>query len=230
MRPELLIIGDSHTGALAAAAAGRGIRAETMFLSGNFWHDGHLEFHPKAGLFCPHRPGVNRDIRALRAKIGGASLFAPGIPVLASFGYHLGRMIRPFENRVFAMTETGFDAKHHASFASQGFIAAYVAHHRDALIQMLERAHQSCDLLVVAPPVLNADPMAFAMAGIITARLTALGIAVFDPRDEADWGQAPMAAAFCDADGRHGNADYGAAVLSRIADRAPGVFGCLRGS
>ena len=219
MRPEVLIIGDSHTGALTAAARMRGIRAETLFLSGNFWHDGHLEFHPKAGLFCPHRPAVNRDIRSLRDMLGGGSLFARDMPVLASFGYHLGRMITPFENRVIAVDGAWFARKAHASFASQGFVAAYVAYHRGALIDTLVQAHGCCDLVVVAPPILDANPVARLMAGMITERLLAQGVRVFDPRREPDWGWAPLPDAFCDPDGRHGNAAYGAAVLARIFDR-----------
>lgn len=214
-RPDLMILGDSHTAALHEAAIARGLRPKLLYLSGNFWHEGRIRWHPGTGLGAATRPRLQAQIRAAAAATGG-TVFPRGIPVIASFGYHLGRLAPLFARH--GHTPDGVEPGE-GLFVSDAFLRAYLRHHRGALLRVLRLAARACDLVVVAPPVVQPDPAAMRMAAIITETLTATGVRVFDPRLEPDWRCGPLPPALRSADGVHGNAAYGAEVLVRLFDR-----------
>lgn len=213
--PDLVIIGDSHTAALQEAALAQGLTSRMLYVSGNFWHEGSFRYSAELGLAVGHRPVLQRRIRTLAGQLGG-TVFPRGVPIIASFGYHLGRLVPVFARLGHTPDPTDFDAEPHKLFASSALVDAYLHHHRGSLWRVLRLAAQKADLVVVAPPIVQDDPVAMHIAGLITARLTALGLRVFDPRLEPDWAGRPLPAEWRTPDGVHGNALYGAEVLRRL--------------
>lgn len=218
MRPDLLIVGDSHTAALQEAALTRGLRSKMLYISGNFWHENRMRPHPTLGLSSLHRRGLNRRIAEFGAEVGG-SAFPKDIPVLASIGYHLGRLVPPFARHGHSPSPEHAAADEGALFVSDAFLTGYIFHHRNSLFRLLRLASQNANLLVIAPPMIQTDPVALHVGARITRILRDHGIAVFDPREEADWADQPLPEALRAPDGVHGNATYGAEVLRRIFDR-----------
>lgn len=218
MRPDLLIVGDSHTGALHEAAKARGLDARLLYISGNFWHENRIRHDPRRGLSAGYRPGLNRKVLDFAVESGGGSVLPEGVPILASFGYHLGRLAP-----VFARQGHTPDAVHaeveDRLFVSSAFLDAYIQARRGTLLRILRLAGRRADLVVVAPPLIQTDPVAMRFADRITAFLTDHGIRVFDPRQEADWARQPLSAALRAPDGVHGNAAYGEQVLQRVTAR-----------
>lgn len=218
MRPDLLIIGDSHTAALHEAAVARGLRPKLLFLSGNFWHEGRIRWHARHGLAASHRPRLQARIRAAAEDTDG-TVFPRDVPVIASFGYHLGRMAPLFARHGHTPDDAQAQAEDGALFVSDAMLRAYVWHHRGTLLRVLRLAARSCDLVVVAPPVVQAYPVANRMAAVITDALRASGVRVFDPRQEPGWDGHALPEHLRTADGGHGNAAYGEQVLARLFDR-----------
>lgn len=218
MSPELLIIGDSHTAALQQAAQARGIASQMLYLSGNFWHDGRIRWSRKTGIAATWRPAVQARIAEAAAAAGG-TVFPRGVPILASFGYHLGRLAPLFGRHGHTPDVADAAARDEALFVSDAFLHAYLHAHRGPLLRILRLAARTCDVVVVAPPVVQADPVALRMAGAITAMLRGSGVRVFDPRTEADWDGQPLPDHLRSDDGVHGNAAYGDWVLGRLFDR-----------
>ncbi len=215
MRPDLLIVGDSHTAALYEAAKARGLDARLLYLSGNFWHENRMRVHPTAGLSAAYRRPLQRQVQAFAEEAGG-SVFPPGVPVLASIGYHLGRLVPPFARHGHTPVD---DPDGDGLFVSDAFLRGYILHNRGALLRILRRAARQADLVVVAPPLIQTDPVSLHFARTITALLTEAGVRVFDPRQEPDWGDKPLPEALRSPDGVHGNATYGEQVLTRLFDR-----------
>jgi hypothetical protein len=213
-----VIVGDSHTAALHEAAVAAGLQSELLYISGNHWHENKMLRHQTQGLAAPYRPGLNRTIAAFAKKLGG-SVFPAEIPVLASIGYHLGRL-----SPILKRTGHSPDAEEVAQddsllFLSDAFLTSYIFAHRDALFRVLRFARQKSDMIVVAPPIIRTDPVSLHLAARITSILRANGIQVFDPREEEDWAGKPLPEHLRAADMVHGNMAYGAEVLSRILNR-----------
>lgn len=218
MHPDLLIIGDSHTAALQEAAAARGLRSEMLYISGNFWHENQMRPHRAQGISQPHRRGLNRKIIAFNAQTGG-SVFRRDIPVIASIGYHLGRLVPLFARHGHTPDTDHFAENDGLLFVSDDFLLSYILHHRDSLFRLLRFGAQYAKLTVVAPPMIQTDPVALYIGRRITTALRKQGLTVFDPRDEADWADRPLPEALRAPDGVHGNAAYGAEVLDRLSLR-----------
>jgi hypothetical protein len=178
MPPDLVIIGDSHTAALKAGCDALGLRAELLYVSGNHWHAGAAEFDAVTGLQFPRRPMLQRRVNAICRALGTTSLFSPDVPVIASVGYHLGRLIPPFAGWGHTTDAATFAGDPDAQFASAGLVAAYVRHYRDAHIALLAQAAALCDLTVVAPPMVQPDATTHAFACHITQRLQLAGVRV----------------------------------------------------
>ncbi|WP_323038672.1 hypothetical protein [Gemmobacter sp.] len=215
MRPDLLIVGDSHTAALHQAARARGLDARLFFLSGNYWHENRMRPHAELGISAAYRRPLQRQVQAFAGEVGG-SVFPPGVPVLASIGYHLGRLVPVFTRHGHTPVD---DPDESRLFVSDAFLRSFILHNRGNLLRILRRAARQSDLLVIAPPMIQADPVSLHFARTITAMLTEAGIRVFDPRQEPDWADQPLPESLRAADGVHGNAAYGEQVLKRLFDR-----------
>ena len=219
MRPDLMIIGDSHTAALQEAALQRGLQSKLLYISGNFWHEGKIRIHPELGLSAAYRPALHRRIRNLVAEIDNRPLFTRDVPVIASFGYHLGRLVPVFARHGHTPDPDDFAERDAALFVSDAFLAHYILAHRGSLLRLLRLAAHRCDLVVVAPPLIQTDPVARRFAATITDMLLGAGLKVFDPRREPDWAGAPLATEWRSVDQVHGNIAYGTEVLARLFDR-----------
>lgn len=202
-RPDLVIVGDSHSAALFAAAKDRGLDARMLYLSGNIWHGGLMRWHGVRGLDVRSGPRLRSEVAGFAAEVGGC-VFPADVPVLASFGYHLGRLAGLFGR--------GADEP---PVVSAAFFDAWMEHHRRPLLRILRAAGARCDLTVVAPPQVMEGALPDRMAGWITAACDRIGLRVFDPR-RAPGLCGPLADALRTPDRVHGNAAYGALVLDRV--------------
>lgn len=209
MKDELLVIGDSHSAALFQAAQAQGYGVDLLYISGNHWHENRMLPDRRCGISAAWRPGIARRVQEFAAPRGGR-VFAAGMPVLTSAGYHLGRLAPLLQRQGGAVA---------AEQLSEAFLCDWLAHHRGRLWRILRLAASSADLIVVAPPVVQENAVVARLAGLITAELRHSGLRVFDPREEPDWMAAPLPMALRAADGVHGTADYGAAVLARLQQR-----------
>jgi hypothetical protein len=216
MRPDVLIIGDSHTAALKAGCDAVGLRAELLYVSGNHWHAGAAEYDAVTGLQFPRRPMLQRRVNTICRTLGTTSLFTPAVPVIASVGYHLGRLTPPFAGWGHTTDAGTFADDPEAQFASSGLVGAYVRHYREAHLTMLAQVAALCDLTVVAPPMVQPDGTTHAFACHITQRLQQAGVQVQDPRAGKPFTGAKLADALLSADGVHGNAVYGERVIRSL--------------
>jgi hypothetical protein len=213
--PDLLIFGDSHTAALELAMRQEGFGTALLYINGNHWHAGGFVYDSASGLNRPGSAFIRRRIARARVEMGG-TLFRDDRVVLASVGYHLGRLCPGMKRRGHTIEEAAFDANPDASFLSQGMLEAMVIAQRQPLWDMLAGISKDCVLVVVAPPILNDDPLTARVAAFITRSLRERNIMVWDPREqEGPLGQ-PLASEMRSPDGVHGNVLYGRAVLDQI--------------
>lgn len=212
--PDLHIIGDSHTAALHEAAERRGQKAHLLYISGNHWHVNRMRAHGSMGVSAAWRPALQQQIATYAERVGG-SIFPEGQVVLASIGYHLGRLAPLF-------ARSGHSASledNETFFVSQAFTRQWLHSHRGALIRILRLGSKRCKLVVIAPPMVQPDPNATEFARLLTAMLRESGVTVFDPREEVDWLGQALPAHLRAPDGVHGNAAYGEEILSRLEAR-----------
>ncbi len=219
MLPDVIIIGDSHCNALQAGCAAHGLRVEMLRLSGNFWHAGHVFFHGRHGVWVKGLSAAQAQILAIRERLGGLSLISAEVPVIASMGYHLGRLVPPFGIHRHVTDAAGFAADQGSAYASQALVEATVDHYRGAHIRMAQRMSRHGNMVLVVPPRLYPGSSYDRFASAISARMRAAGVTLFDPSEALfapDQGLPPELAS---GDGVHGNEAYGAAVVKRLLDQ-----------
>jgi hypothetical protein len=213
--PDLLIFGDSHTAALDMAIREDGFSTSLLYINGNHWHAGGFVYDEAFGFLKPGSGYMRRRIGKARLEMGG-KLFHQDRVVLASVGYHLGRLCPGMGRRGHTVDEAAFDANPEASYLSSAMMEAIVTAQRQGLWDMLAAAAKDCVLVVVAPPILTDDPLQKKVALFITRSLRERGILVWDPREQSGAMGQPLAPELRAADGVHGNAAYGKAVLDMI--------------
>ncbi len=215
--PDLLILGDSHSTALAEGCAAHGLRAEVLAFSGNLWHGGHIALHRGQGLRV--RPAAMQGrLDAVREKARAMDVLRPDLPVLASVGFHLGRLVPPFGVHGHVAQADEFDAADDRLFASSALVMAYVGQFRARQARFLARVARMAPLTAVAPPPFYTLPNYRAIYDEVVRAIRRAGVTLYDPRD--DWGgDAPLDPAWLAADGVHGNAAYGATLIGHMIDR-----------
>ncbi len=215
--PDLLIVGDSHSVAIKAGCDANGLDAALLSFSGNHWHAGNVVLHREHGLWV--RGDAMQDrIRAVRARLGGTGVLRPDLPVLASVGFHLGRLVPPFGFRGHVTRKADFNADGESIFASSGLVTAYAEAFRSNHIRFLRRMARHAPVTIVAPPPLYDQPNYAAFCDAISGMIRAAGLTFYDPRE--DWGDgAPLGQEFLAEDGVHGNADYGRLLVGHMIDR-----------
>ncbi len=217
-RPELLIIGDSHSIALKAGCDASGVMAELLSFSGNLWHHGHLGMHRKHGLWS-RSAVLQKRLRDVAQRLDCAFLPKAELPVLTTFGFHLGRMVPQFNAGGHCAEPGEFMAKDDGHFVSQAMLAAYAAHFRQNLVQMLKRLSRYAPLVAVTPPLIHETGNYPEFTEAVAAMIAAEGLTLINPC-EAFFGQRKaLPARFLTADGGHGNAEYGAMVIQLLRDR-----------
>ena len=154
MQPDLVLVGDSHVTALHAAAEAQGLTAAMLFISGNRWHDNLIRTHPRKGLSADHRPRLAKKVNAFAGSLGGTA-FPEGVPILASIGYHLGRLVPPLARYGHTPDAAQAGADPDRLPISGAFLDAYIDTHRSRLFRLLRLAGQRSDLTVIAPPIIQ---------------------------------------------------------------------------
>ena len=213
--PEMLIMGDSHTAALDMAVRARGYSTALLYINGNYWHAGGFVHDPERGIALPGNNFIKRRVALARGDMGGR-LFRKDAVVLASIGYHLGRLCPALGRRGHKVDEASFDADPDASFMSASMMEALVTAQRAPLWDLLAAISKECELFVVAPPILTDDPMSWQVAQFVTRSLRERRLRVWDPRDlDGPLGK-PLTDEWRAQDGVHGNIHYGLAVLEQL--------------
>ena len=216
--PDLLILGDSHSVALKAGCDALGVRAEMLSFSGNVWHQGLVSLHRHRGIFVRNR-GFQRRVSDLAARLGRGNVLSAEVPVLASFGFHLGRIVPPFGYTGHRTDAEGFLADETSQFASRALAEAYVQHYRQSHVRMLRRLADLVPTIAVAPPDFFDGANYRPCAEIVKAMIRAAGVALFDPCAEMFPAQEGLPEALVAEDGVHGNAAYGERVIGLMLDR-----------
>ena len=216
--PDVLVIGDSHSNALVEGCLAHGLHVEMLRFSGNLWHSGRVVPSREHGIWTRGLPGMRTAILSLRERLGGRRVLSPDIPVIGSFGFHLGRLVPPLGYVGHVAEPAGFAADPNALHLSRSFLDAYVGHYRAPLVRMAQRMARECPLVVVTPPRAQ-DPANYAsVTAILCAQLAGAGVRVFDPAP-AICGDGVLDPAFLLEDGVHGNARYGALVVGMMLEQ-----------
>lgn len=214
--PDLLIIGDSHSNALVDGCKAHGLSVEMLRFSGNFWHAGDISFHADHGLWIAKPPNQQQQILDLRKRLGGRSVLSPDIPILASLGYHLGRIVPPFGLHGHVTDTRHFAADVTTSYASQALTDAYLGAFRGGHVRLARRMAQAAPMIIVAPPLCNDPPNMRTFHDSITRRMRAVRLNVYDPNTDLFPTGTTLPADYITEDGVHGNAKYGAAVIGKM--------------
>jgi hypothetical protein len=215
--PDLLIVGDSHTTALALGCAALGLRPATLTISGSLWHGGHIGLTPD-GQLAARRPQQMRQIEVFAGRAGGADMFGLGLPVVMSAGYHLGRLVPPLGYHRHVADEADFKADPEALFVSRAYLTAYVRHWRVRIARMAKAIAARAPLVVVAPPEVSVRPGFLTVRGECTRLIRRMGVTVFEPLEHEPFSaMRPLPDRLLAEDRVHGNAAYGSEVVLKLA-------------
>ena len=216
--PDVLVIGDSHTTALWQGCVANGLNPEVLCISGNIWHAAHLAYDEAHGIWA-RSPAHQRNILALRQRLGGDSLAARHRPVIASIGFHLGRLVPPLSFRGHVTERQEFMADDTALFISSTLLRAYVRRYRAPQLKLLRRLSRATNLVVVAPPEGRAGPNYAAVRRCIVDMMRESGITVYDPGETGRFAlQRPLPDEYLAADKAHANERYGAGVVADMLE------------
>lgn len=215
MAPELLFLGDSHTAALADGAALLGVETASVWFSGSLWHDGNFAYG-KRGFEPVSAPTGESSLAKLRETLGRDDPFAGELPVITTFGFHLGRLTRPF-NQNGHQIFTG-DAPNGVLTASSALTEAYVTHHRQRHIDLAKHIAAKARTIVVAPPFFTDEPNFGEMRAAIIRVMRQQGLTVFDPMAALFGAGNPIPREYMMEDGQHGTPEFGAIVLAAMGE------------
>ncbi|PTV95290.1 hypothetical protein C8J27_105236 [Rhodobacter aestuarii] len=218
MKPEVLLVGDSHTIALEDGAKELGIATEVFRCGGAGWHDGKFGFNAD-GIVPKNTPMGRRSIDGIRERQGVTNILTLGVPVITTIGFHLGMLVRGLRwtghhvvSEVEPMPEEGL-------VASEAFLTAYVQHHRTQHIRVLKRMAREADVLVVPPPPIGIDINGHKAREILIRLMRKGGLTVFDPMVELFADEPGFPSRFVKDDPNHATADYGKVVMTALRER-----------
>jgi hypothetical protein len=212
---DAMILGDSHAVALKAGCDRLGLRTAMLSLSGNFWHGRLIGLHQSRGLVA--RGGVQPRVNAFKTRYGLSMVPHPGIPVIASFGFQLGRMVPMFGVDGHKCVETDFLQDDAAQYVSRALLQHYVESFRRHHVNLLRRMARQVPTVLVVPPQMSSDGNMVAFKNEILAMMRASGLNIVDPCAElfADGGVLPQNLRA--DDGHHGNDEYGTQSIKLVA-------------
>jgi len=211
---DAIVLGDSHAIALQEGCDRLGLRTAILSLSGNFWHMGLVRFNPSRGIVG--RGAAQARVNGFKAQNGFEKLPHPGLPVIATFGFHLGRILPMFGIDGHRTRQEEFDADCGAHFVSRGMMRAYARAFRQAHIDMLKRLSRQVPTLLVAPPLMSEEGNMVDFRNGILAMMQEAGIATLDPCAEIAGTGRALPEALRAPDNNHGNADYGALAVELL--------------
>lgn len=217
MKPEILFLGDSHTIALEEGARALGMKTDAVRYGGSGWSDGKLGWN--ADGFVPKgSPMGVRALEAVRERLGVKNVFSLGIPVVTTAGFHLGRLIRPFDwydHRVMGASDTAFDS---GLVVSDAMAEAYVAHFRQPHLRLLRRVARLAPVVAMAPPQLEQDRNFWPVRALVIRLMRQAGITVFDPNAVLFGEETVLPAHLIEEDGQHASAEYGLLAMKALRD------------
>lgn len=217
---DAMILGDSHAIALKAGCDLLGLNTAMLSLSGNFWHAKLIGLHQSRGLVA--KGGAQGRVRSVKAKYGLDTIPQPGLPIIASFGFHLGRILPMFGADGHRTAAAEFLADAQTLFVSNALMSDYVDSFRRYHITLLRRIARQVPTVLVAPPWLTNDGNAQAFAAEILSRMQAGGLTTVDPCTALFGQGGTLPEALREADGNHGTAEYGAQVITHLLNQ--GLF------
>ncbi len=217
-RPDLLIVGDSHSIALKAGCDTLGMDTELLSFSGNLWHLGHIVLHRHHGIWA-RSPALQHRLQAVAQRFQSAYLPAPDVPVLATFGFHLGRIIPQFNHGGHSANADEFLAAGNRQFVSGGMLEAYVGHFRRNHVQMLKRMSRRAPVVAIAPPLIHENENHPEFMGTISKMILSEDVCFINPCEALFGPRKAIPAELLTADGGHGNAIYGAMVVQLLRDQ-----------
>lgn len=219
MLPDVIILGDSHSNALMEGCEAHGLKAEMIRFSGNLWHGRRVVLHPEHGIWISKPKALQRQILDLRQKLGGRSILSPDVPVIGSFGFHLGRFVPLFGLQGHVTRRSEFEANPESLFVSSAFAEEYVSSLRTPHVRMARRIERLAPLVMVAPPLVGDQPNMRTFFDFMLDWMRTVGLRVYDPNaDLAGAGRALDPSYLLD-DGRHGNGRYGAEVIGNMIEK-----------
>lgn len=217
MTPEILFLGDSHTIALDEGAQSLGLRTEAVRFGGSGWSDG--KFGWNADGFVPKgSPMGQRALEAVRERLGVRNVFSLGIPVVTTVGFHLGRLIRPFDWHDHAVPGRNPEQADHGLVVSDAMAEAYVTHFRKPHVKLLKRVMQQARVVVMAPPQLEEDRNFWPVRALVTRIMRQAGIEVFDPNAVLFGEEKILPAHLITEDRQHATSEYGALAMAALRD------------
>lgn len=217
---KVLVLGDSHAAALMAGCVATGLPAELLSFSGNFWHAGHIVAHRRLGLWARGASLQARITETLR-RLERTTLFGPEVTVIASFGFHLGRIAPIFGLRGHCVSAEEFLEDDRSQFASSGLVSAYAQAFRSPHVTIMRRIRQRSPLILVTPPrFCNDSSNHRACFNAIKDDIQKAAIPCFDPCAELFGPEGVLPEGFVTPDRVHGTAEYGELVIRRLMERA----------
>ncbi len=216
--PDLMILGDSHAVALQVGCVAHGIVPAVLSFSGNLWHHGHVALHRRTGIHVRGRAWHAR-VTDLGRALGRANVLSAEVPVLACFGFHLGRIVPAFGYNGHQSDPALFLADPESGFASSALVRAYAEAMRAGQLRLLAQLSRRVPTLAVVPPAIYPAGNYPAFVAAIKERIRALGVPLVDPSAELFPGAAMLPQALRSDDGVHGNAAYGQAAIGMMIER-----------
>ncbi|MGV6812698.1 MAG: hypothetical protein ACWA47_10655 [Brevirhabdus sp.] len=220
MKPDVLVIGDSHAAPLAWGCEALGLKVEHISFSGRNWHEGNIIPHDDHGIWVKKRRWAQKIFTDLMEQLGVSNLANTGMPVLGSFGYHMGRLVPPFgwNDHVSPAEDEPFPENH--LHASSAFVSDYVHLYRNPHFRLARNFARGSRLALIAPPPAFSRPNYKAFRLEITRRLMAEGAAVYDPEEDfIDPETGVMRPELLAGDNIHGNEEYGRQLVSKLIER-----------
>lgn len=211
---DAMILGDSHAVALKAGCDKLGLRTGILSISGNLWHAGFVRFHRRKGMVG--RATAQRRINEFKQNQRFEIVPPSGLPVIATLGFHLGRVVPMFALDGHRTDEAEFQADPAHQYVSRGMLRAYINAFRRQHIEFLTRLAQMTPTLVVAPPFFWQAGNAADFTTEILAMMSEAGLATLNPCAELYGAGVALPEEYRTADGIHGNAEYGAQAVDLV--------------
>lgn len=217
-KPKLFIFGDSHTYALKAGCEALNIPFVHLGFSGDVWHR-LVRPTARGGIVAKGRPRIAQQAAQAAKNLGVKSILDPGVPVVASIGYHFGRLLPPLEWHGHDVAEPDVDFPDDRLFMSRAFLEETIAEKRANHFRILRALARNAPTVLVRPPFVTDSPLHRASYDIVDERIADFGLTVFDHKPhfaQSDQGFVPRD--LLEEDGVHGNADYGRQTIEKLQE------------
>ncbi|MDA9208380.1 hypothetical protein N9O61_05795 [Octadecabacter sp.] len=224
MKPDLFILGDSHSEAIRIGAEALGLSCVAITIGGLHWHNNVLKLGGRFGLKATYGKRNVEKVRHAADALEVEDLCDPHVPVIGSFAFHLGQLITPLKATGFSAYEndatTGPSEKRLT--VSSGFVDAYIDQNRSEQLRIAHELSKNTSLVMVRQPKVigNETPNHRVFDQAISDRLGAYGVNVYDHRSATcDPKTGFVRPDLLEDDGGHGSAEFGKASVQDMLDK-----------